>query len=153
MTGRGESLHSPRRVDAQVRAAKAVEMRAHGHSYCEIAQTLGYKSPNVAYNAVVRTLNKVAAESVETLRQMEDKRLDEKHRVLAPLMKPGAETGLPSMHAIALDLKVQERRARLHGLDAPVQAAVDLNAEWLRLYKLAQDDGGEDEAAEPDGEA
>jgi len=120
MAGRGESKTSPRRVEAQIRAAKAVRLRADGYSYCEIAKELGYKNGNVAQVIVTRTLAKVRSESVDTMRRLENRRLDEKQEVLAPEIRKA------NLAAITVDLKVQERRAKLNGLDAPAQ--IDLGA-------------------------
>ena len=140
----GESKTSPRRIEAAIRAAKALDLRCQGWTYCEIAKELGYSSRVQAHKAVCRTLDKMQREPAERLRQIEDARLDKKHKVLASKVKDG------NIAAVGMDLKVQERRARLHGLDAPVQAAIDVDAPWVALLRDLQ---GGDEASNAGGEA
>ncbi len=60
--GRGESLYSPRRIEAKMRAAQALRLRTAGHTYRAIAARLGYNSPQAAWGAVHRTIDEVTAQ-------------------------------------------------------------------------------------------
>jgi len=57
--GRGESLSSPRRIAAKVNALEAMKLRRQGIRWREIAETLGYSSPQSAWNAVQRCVDQV----------------------------------------------------------------------------------------------
>jgi hypothetical protein len=52
--GRGESLFSPRRVEAKLKALDALALRGKGHPYRVIAARLGYNTTSGAYQAVQR---------------------------------------------------------------------------------------------------
>ena len=57
--GRGESLYSPRRIEAKLRAAKAVQMRFDGYSFAAIANTIGFKDRSGAWRAIRRTFDRI----------------------------------------------------------------------------------------------
>jgi hypothetical protein len=59
--GRGESLTSPRRIEAKLRAAKALELRSQGHSWETIARRLGYRDRSGAWRAVRRAADRADA--------------------------------------------------------------------------------------------
>jgi hypothetical protein len=52
--GRAESLTSPRRIAAKVRALQAVRLRFAGHTWLSIAQTLGFADASGAWRACRR---------------------------------------------------------------------------------------------------
>jgi hypothetical protein len=52
--GRGESLTSPRRVDAKLKALEAMHLHVAGETYKDIARRLGYRSASGAWMAVQR---------------------------------------------------------------------------------------------------
>jgi hypothetical protein len=54
--GRGESLYSPRRIRAKLRAQSAVRLHLKGLTYEDIARTLGYKDRSGAWRAIMRNL-------------------------------------------------------------------------------------------------
>lgn len=59
--GRGESLTSPRRIAAKLRALDALQMVCMGYSYETIARQLGYRHRGSAYHAVQRLRDQAAA--------------------------------------------------------------------------------------------
>jgi hypothetical protein len=59
--GRGESLLSPRRIEAKLKAIDANEMHIKGASYARNAVILGYKTPSGAWRAVQRIRDHEAA--------------------------------------------------------------------------------------------
>lgn len=111
--GRGESRTSPRRIAATEKQVQNLELRKRGLSYNVIAQKLGYKSPQAAYEAAMSALAKMLQEPAAEVRQLEIERLDALMVPLAPRLRRG------DYQAIDRALKIMERRARLLGLDAP----------------------------------
>src|SRR5258708_5360815 len=50
--GRGESLMSPRRIEAKLRALRVIQLRACGCTYAVIARRLGFRDGSGAYRAM-----------------------------------------------------------------------------------------------------
>ena len=61
---------------AAARRVKAVELKAAGYTYAQVANELGYTSRGTAYNVVAKALKEQTAEAVADLRQLENSRLD-----------------------------------------------------------------------------
>src|SRR5258707_15894759 len=64
--GRGESLTSPRRIEAKLRAAEAVRLRIAGYSFQAIANRLGFGNRCSAWCAVRRTFDRFDRERSST---------------------------------------------------------------------------------------
>ncbi|GAA0402844.1 hypothetical protein GCM10009530_63520 [Microbispora corallina] len=144
------------------RDAEACELRAQGLTYQQIADELGLSSKGQAYEAVQRALRDIVQEPADEVRQLELLRLDElarrartvmlaKHLVVdkgtvviwegAPLIDDA-----PVLQVIDRLLKIQERRARLLGLDAPQRVSVDAQQIGEDIMTLiAALAGGDDE--------
>jgi hypothetical protein len=125
------------RVDAAERDAAALELRAGGASFREIANQLGV-SVSTAWECVDRGLAATRQEPSSKLRTLERERLNRltvqavqvlqaRHAVVSagkivrgddgqPLVDHG-----PTLAAINTLTRLMERRARLEGLDAPVK--------------------------------
>jgi hypothetical protein len=152
-----------KRADTAQRRKQAIDMRMAGASYQQIADRLGYTTRGAACQDVTRALETAVVEqarSVEAYREEELQRLDvllaeawavlkRQHvtvshgRVIKddfdePILDDG-----PTLSAIDRILKIQERRAKFLGLDAPqrhevvsvdaIDAAIaDLNAQLGR---------------------
>lgn len=106
---------------AAERRIQALEMRKQGHSYRVIGERLGV-SAATAFGDVKKELDKlakVAGEIAEDVRAIELQRLDD---MLAALW-PEAMLGNP----VVIDrvLRIQERRAKLLGLDAPEHQIIE----------------------------
>lgn len=141
------------------RRADAVAMRMTGASFQTIADALGYNSRGAACQDVTRALEANIAEqtrAVEVYREEELQRLDllmaEAWRVLRrqhvtvshgrvirdedtdePLLDDG-----PVLAAIDRVLKIQERRAKFLGLDAPTRIeAITVDALDAEIAKLS----------------
>ena len=110
---RGESLTSPRRINAKERALKAVELRKAGATYQAIADQLGFRSPQGAYDAVKRTLLRTAQAPSDELRVLEIERLDTMLLAIWAAVRAG------NYGAIDRAIRIAARRAALLGLDAP----------------------------------
>ena len=112
-----ESKTSIRRLCAVERAKQALELRKGGASFPEIARALGYSAAAGAYQAVMSALRKTLKEPAEEVRTLEVARLD------AMLLALWAQVKQGNQGAIDKALKVEERRAKLLGLDAPNKVA------------------------------
>lgn len=123
----------PHEVELTQREIQAVQLRAAGLQFHEIATALGWQTKSAAFKAVQRALQKWGVESVDEMRQVETARLDTLTRRLWPMAlgkdaRPASvdQDGTiheevpavaPDLNAIALLLRISERRSRLHGLD------------------------------------
>ena len=117
-----------RQVDALDRQIKALELRASGMRYQDIADKLGYKTPGGAYKAVKSALIKTLREPADELRNLEVERLD---ALLIDLW--------PNKHKpIYTDriLRIMERRAKLLGLDAPIKTDLTSGGEAIKVVGL-----------------
>jgi hypothetical protein len=106
---------SPRDAARIENEEKAIALRIGGASYKEIGQRLGL-SCSAAHKMVMRVLEKdqrKTAEDRERLLQMELMRLDRMQLGLWPQAKAG------NQGAVDRVLRIQERRAKYLGLDAP----------------------------------
>lgn len=136
--GRGRFV---RHIDTAQRDADACRLRSNGATYQEIADQLGYPDRQAARTAVTRALREIVAEPAAELRTLELARLDRMWNVAWRILEdqhvtvsqgrvvhtddgqPVADVG-PVLAAIDRLLKIQERRARLLGLDAPTRVQV-----------------------------
>jgi hypothetical protein len=103
-------------VDSQERQRRAVNLRRDGHSYESIARICGYASRSGAFKAVNDALAAQESEAVESLRKVDNARLEKLLRVhLRLATKEGDhESG-------QLVLGALRERAKLNGLYAPVE--------------------------------
>jgi hypothetical protein len=124
-------------AEARQHEADALQLRRNGAGYAQIAERLGM-SVSGAYDAVKRALDRTTQEAAPDVRKLELERLDSllvtALTVLArphPLVQGGRivldQQGQPlrddgpTLAALDRVLKIQERRARLLGLDAPTK--------------------------------
>jgi hypothetical protein len=162
-----------KRADTAQRRKQAIDMRMAGASYQQIADDLGYTTRGAACQDVTRALETAVVEqarSVEAYREEELQRLDlllteawavlqRQHvtvshgRIVRDEMdQPILDDG-PTLSAIDRILKIQERRAKFLGLDAPQRHevvsidAVDLEIQRLTA-ELQRGQAGEAAAAE-----
>ncbi|WP_413102228.1 helix-turn-helix domain-containing protein [Streptomyces sp. Inha503] len=134
--GDGRWIRMP---ETATRDAEAARLRARGMTYRTIAAELGMDVHSV-HDAVKRALKEIVQEPAEDVRRMELERLDflyekaievlEREHVTvsqgkiiyqgdAPLLDDG-----PVLQAIDRLLRIQERRAKLLGLDAATKTQV-----------------------------
>jgi transposase len=131
-----------RRSAAEIadREARAIELRRNGATYQQIADRLDV-SVGGAHAAVKRALDRHISEAAPEVRKLELDRLDHLHVqallvlqrehvvtnggriVLDGQGRPLRDDG-PTLSAIRTILQIQERRARLLGLDAPTKVDV-----------------------------
>lgn len=104
--------------DERERQNEALKLKVAGMSYERIAAQLGYADKSGAFRAVEAVLNRQESHAAESLRQIEDARLD----VAVIKVWPGVVAGDPK--AIELWAKLHDRRVRLHGLAMPEKLVV-----------------------------
>ena len=113
---RNGSKTSKASIYSKIKAAKAVNLRAEGYSFPEIAKQLGYNSRQAAYDAVVRALTAILREPVEHLITLDLERLDK----LWQINYLNAQSG--DIQALSGCMKIMDRRAKLLGMDAVPKA-------------------------------
>lgn len=130
-----ESKTSVRRLEAAERQVQALELRKAGVSFSRIAQQLGYKDGSTAYHAVERALLAIKQEPTDAVRQLSLERLD---RMLVAVWQKAIGGDLLAVDRV---LKIEERRAKLLGLDrldeVDIMERVCVLADALGLDKVA----------------
>jgi hypothetical protein len=138
-----KSKASRERLTAAERKAKAVEMRKLGFTYQKIGDELGVtlSAAHKMVTTALQELNEKAAESAAEVRRLELERLDEWMVRVAKEAQSGNTLG-----AIDRGLRIQARRAKLLGLDAPVQLDLwQVNRAMIDSL-FAASDAGDDQA-------
>lgn len=120
MRGGSPSPTSQRRALAASKQLQALQLRAGGAGFAEIASRLGYHDAGGAHKAYMAALERWGSEDVDTFRRTELVRLGQLDLALAK----GINAGDP--RSIRTAVLISVRRAKLLGLDAPVQVQVDL---------------------------
>ena len=130
---------------------KALELRLAGNTYEDISTELGYATRSASYKAVARVLRGVEDTSIAELKELELRRLDVMQFSIWNAVESGDED------AIALALRISDRRSKMLGLDAPhrieAKASIDVMSwnqaikDFLGIYRdvfgTATDDGTE----------
>ncbi len=98
------------------RTAKALELRASGMSYDEIAKQLKFANRGGAFKCIQRALSRYIHSKVEHLRAEELLILDELHAKVWPDAIGDNESKKPSLKAIDTILAIMHVRCRLLGL-------------------------------------
>jgi hypothetical protein len=155
---RGKNGKFTRSLDTAEKDAEAARLRARGQSYREIAAALGYQDDSGSYRAVQRALVATVAEPADELRALQVAQLDmlaqqalgvlerehisiSQGRVMCIDDVPVPDDG-PVLAAIDRLLKIQERRAKLLGLDAPSRhEVVSLDALDAEINRLSAELG------------
>lgn len=136
------------------RDAEAAKLRVRGRTYQQIADELGYASPGAAHDAVSRSLAESVRVPFEQQRELALNQLDQlafeawnivqaRHCVVSagkvmsvdgePLSDPR-----PVLDALAVLVRIEERKARLLGLDAPRKTAVGVITEEVVDAEIAR---------------
>ena len=123
----GESKTSVRRLQANERRRQALELRAAGYTFKDIADHLGYAGPSEAYRSVMAGLKMTLQEPADEVRKLEIGRCN---RLLNAIWEKGIKGDYGAIDRI---LKILERRARYLGLDAPEKRAVVVATTEIKL--------------------
>jgi hypothetical protein len=120
-----------RDVNAANRVSLAVKLRAQKVKYDDIAKSCGYGSAQAAHKAVMRELERTVSEDVKELRREE---LDSLERLELACWKRLADNAYAKSMLFAVDriIAVKERRAKLMGLDTPIDKALMGNVVVVR---------------------
>jgi hypothetical protein len=145
LPGTGGNTHNPvynpgraAFLAARQREKKACELRLDGLTYAQIAAKMGITSMG-AYKLIMRVLARELDDirmKVPDLRKLELLRCDKMLKAIATKVSRG------DLKAITVALKIAERRAKLVGLDAPVnvQLSGQVNAVSVETFRLMLDD-------------
>jgi AraC-like DNA-binding protein len=121
-----------RDVNAGIRASLALKLRAQQHlSYAEIATQCGFSSKGAAHNAVQRELSRSISTNVEEMRREELATLEYLEMTVLKRLRD-EEYSKSMLFAVDRILVIMERRAKLMGLDIPVDQAVFANQIVIR---------------------
>lgn len=129
---------SPESIAARKREAEAIELRAAGLTFADIAKEMGLYDESAAHKIVMRGLGRITQEPAEELRRLECERLDRMFRSMYVKAVAG------SWLAVDRCLTIMKRRAELLGLDAPIRikqetiSEEDLNAAIQHLVEQAE---------------
>lgn len=153
---------SPYTLAVRRRQEEAVRLRSGGATFQQIADMVGYSSVATAFQAVQAVLGRAESESAEELRSLHGERLRAAFVQVGPILEsvlvlpefPGSwdawdasarrdfldrvEAGIRAdreMRLKAVDrwVRLLEREARLHGLDAPVRSEVSGDGTVLQV--------------------
>ena len=130
------------RTEEQARIdAEALRLRSAGMSYQKIANAMDCSKPT-AYDRVNRALAAIPFEAVDEYRRIEGQRLD---MLMEIAMDKALSGDKGSLFAIDRVLAIQERAAKLRGLDAPIKHEVItldyIQSEIRRLEETLGEDG------------
>lgn len=118
---RGPALQQ-RMADVREKRAKALELRKQGATYAQIAEQMGLSTPMVAWRYVNDALADIPKENAIGLRNLEISKIDAREVLLnSKLAKANVGETVKIVTALT---KLQERRSRLLGLDAPNRTEV-----------------------------
>lgn len=106
------------KVAAHERRLKCLELRIAGKSLREIARETGYGSVSGVHKAIAAALLDTLREPAEDVRALELERLDAMWRKVWQRIERG------DLAAVDRGLRIQDRRAKLLGLDAPTKQEV-----------------------------
>lgn len=119
-----------RDVNAAQRAVMAVQMRAQQLTYDEIAKRAGYSGPSACRKAIMRELDRTIVKNVDELRKEELSMLNQMHSEVWQLFMDRKNKG--RLFAVDRLLAISERKAKLFGLDVPVDNALMNNVVVVR---------------------
>lgn len=110
---------APKRIRNREQVSKALELRKAGASYQGIADALCLKSKSRAHTLVMEGLDELNATCKETAEQLRAQMLERLDSIQLALWK-----GRANPRTADTLLRIEERRAKLHGLDAPTKTAL-----------------------------
>lgn len=172
---RGSKGRFVKSTDTAERDAEAARLRTDGLSYREIAKQLGFADESGAYMAAGRALDATRRDGGDKLKAYEIERLDVLYRAALDVLRRehlahgngrvverlNPATGRietlrdsgPELAAIDRLLKIQERRAKLEGIDSPTRHSVDADALGREILAMlnAPATGGEVAGHDGDG--
>jgi hypothetical protein len=131
MTKPNNPKGTTRDVNAAQRAQLALQLRAKKMSYQQIALECGYADKGACHHAVMRELDRAVVTNVDELRKEELESLERLEQVCWQRLQD-KEYAKAMMFAVDRIIAIKERRARLMGLDVPVDKAMMSNVTVIR---------------------
>jgi len=128
---------SVRRIRTTEKTLKALELRKRGMNYTQIGKTLGC-ARSTACRYVLSELENLADKCREEAVHVRDLELQRLDALYLKAWEAVEEGDLPSIDRC---LRVQERRAKLLGLDAAEKIEHSGTLSWVELVKSAADTG------------
>ncbi|WP_280269175.1 hypothetical protein [Nocardia wallacei] len=110
--------------EERLRQEEALRLRIGGASYAQIAAKLGYADHSGAFRAVEAVLDRQESHAAESLRQIENGRLDLLWRKAFAAAMDGNATAEQRAKAEERALRVHHARVKLHGLAMPEKLVV-----------------------------
>ena len=126
-----------KKLAALEKRKQALQLAIAGVDYQTIADRVGYNSRQAAHAAVKSALVETLRPPSDELRQMQLTRLDEMIKYLWSQVSKG------NYNAVDRIIKIEERRAKLLGLDAPTKTDVTSGGEkitWKEFIANARTD-------------
>lgn len=167
--GRGQDGTFIQTLEGAERDAEVARLRSAGFSFKQIAERVGYANQSSAYKAYKRALAAVPVEAVQELRATSLARLDlATRRVLEVLYRNHlhvAASGRVAVHpatgemltddgpllaAVDRLVKLEERRARLLGLDSPARVDMTISDEMDQRIKALMAEMGNPVLPDPE---
>ena len=99
---------------------EVVKLRRGGLTWDLIADRVGYSNPSGAYRAYQKALERVVAEDVNAIRELETERLDLAQSAIWGKVLQGDNPSIANL------LRIMERRAKLLGLDQPTRIQAEV---------------------------
>ena len=106
--------------DVLAKEAEVVKLRRGGLTWDLIAERVGYAFPSAAHAAYQRAAQRVVAEDIEAIRQVETERLDLAQSAIWGKVLQGDNPSIANL------LRIMERRAKLLGLDQPTRIQAEV---------------------------
>lgn len=138
--GMKSGIHSPQqKMERAQRDAEIVRLRQSGMSTVEIGKRFGLTNPRITqiYNEALRQA--ISNEEIAIMRTEQAQRLDallvDAHTVLRRTLL--AHEDVQALAAIQTVLRIEERRAKLFGLDAPQRT--EISVEQVRYEIIGVD--------------
>ncbi len=125
-TDMGAARRRTDKATMEQRKASALDLLAHGHTYDQIAKTLGYKSKASAYNLVQQALEEHVKQNVEAIQEIRARELLQlqalEHKLLPTVLDADftllhGRDLFPVLETVDRIVKIKERRAKMLGLD------------------------------------
>lgn len=140
-----KARHTTQRdITATHKARLALELRKTGLTLDEIACQCGYSNRSGAFQAIKRELDRIPVEDAVDLRKIELMRLEQLTSIVFPVVvidvvseeddkeeQPVKKTKV-NLFAVDRLLAISERRAKLMGLDTPIDSTINANVVVVR---------------------
>ena len=105
------------------KSRKAMEMRAAGATYAQIAKRLGYAGPGPVYQLVKRSLARIQVEGVAEMRLVQ---LDRLHTMLMAVWPKVVDPTHPqALQAVDRALAITDRITRIYGIEGSPETSTE----------------------------